>query len=188
VTISSKVKTIGDYAFGFRTAANQRGKIPIMGQDEDYLPAEWGLENVYYEKVKDFIMVVEQGSAAEEYAKKFDIPYTHRFDTKELEDGTVEITKYNGTETKLDIPDELFGKKVSGIGSGAFAVNKNLTEVKVPFGITYIGSAAFSECSSLQHISLPKSLKTIGDDAFTDCTALDFFEVPLGVEKIGARL
>ena len=43
---------------------------------------------------------------------------------KELGDGTVEITKYSGNYTILNIPSTLGGKQVTSIGSDAFSDRK----------------------------------------------------------------
>ena len=42
------------------------------------------------------------------------------FEYTVLDDGTAEITKYNGTDAKVDIPGEIDGKKVTSIGGWAF--------------------------------------------------------------------
>lgn len=38
------------------------------------------------------------------------------FEYQELTDGTLEITKYTGTETELEIPGEIAGKRVTSMG------------------------------------------------------------------------
>ena len=42
------------------------------------------------------------------------------YEYKALDDGTVEITKYKGSSSKLNIPSEINGKKVVSIGDYAF--------------------------------------------------------------------
>ena len=51
---------------------------------------------------------------------------------EELEDGTVEITGYSGEDTVLVIPDEIYGKRVTSIGSYAFSGCSGLTEITLP--------------------------------------------------------
>lgn len=85
---------------------------------------------------------------------------------RELEDGTLEITGYQGNDTELVIPAEINGKRVTSIGSYAFDGCSSLTGIELPAGITSIGVNAFSGCRSLTEIKLPESLTIIGDYAF----------------------
>lgn len=79
--------------------------------------------------------------------------------------GTLTITGYSGTETKVTIPATIDGKSVSGIGSSAFYNNKVLEEVTVSEGIQSIGQQAFS-MSTLKKLWLPASLNVFkgGED------------------------
>ena len=76
--------------------------------------------------------------------------------------GTLTITGYSGTETKVTVPATIDGKNVSGIGSSAFYNNKVLEEVTVSEGIQSIGQQAFS-MSTLKKLWLPASLNTFKD-------------------------
>ena len=80
-------------------------------------------------------------------------------------DGTLTITGYSGTETKVTIPATIDGKSVYGIGSSAFYNNKVLEEVTVSEGIQTIGQQAFS-MSTLKKLWLPASLNVFknGED------------------------
>lgn len=46
-----------------------------------------------------------------------------------LDDGTVKITKYNGSAQELAIPYTLDGKKVTSIGNRAFSACRSLTSI-----------------------------------------------------------
>ena len=50
--------------------------------------------------------------------------------------------------------------------------NKEVTEVKVPEGITNIRYGAFVECSNLQTIYLPSTLQKIELNVFAECNSL----------------
>ena len=65
-----------------------------------------------------------------------------------LTDGTVEITKYKGTETQVIIPETIDGKTVTSIGSWAFSGCSSLTSIEIPSGVTSIGENTFYGCSS----------------------------------------
>lgn len=60
------------------------------------------------------------------------------------------ITKYNGNETKVIIPETLGGLPVTNIAGSAFAKNEKLTYVRLPASLTAISAKAFSMCSSLK--------------------------------------
>ena len=67
------------------------------------------------------------------------------------------ITKYNGKETKVIIPETLEGLPVSSITANAFSESENLTYVKLPSTLIAISGAAFSMCSSLESFDIDSS-------------------------------
>ena len=102
-----------------------------------------------------------------------------------LDDGTVEITGYNGKAEKLTIPDTLAGKKVTSIGDMAFHWRSSLTSISIPNSVTSIGDYAFSWCKSLTSITIPDSVTFIGDSAFDFCESLTSVSIPDSVTFIG---
>ena len=82
------------------------------------------------------------------------------------QDSYVEITKYNGVDTRLEIPGEIGGKPVTGIKEKAFQNCTDLKSVTIPNGVTNIGDKAFAGCTSLSTITLPKNAMSIGVGAF----------------------
>lgn len=81
----------------------------------------------------------------------------------------VTITGYVGHETILNIPSEIEGKKVTGIGNSAFFCYTELTEISISDEVTSIGEYAFKNCSSLTEITIPDSVTSIGNSAFDGC-------------------
>ena len=71
-----------------------------------------------------------------------------------LDDGTVEITGYNGSADLLAIPAELDGKAVTSIGDSAFFFCDSLTSVSIPDSVEQIGTNPFAVCSALKTISV----------------------------------
>ena len=105
---------------------------------------------------------------------------------KELEDGTLEITGYSGSDTELVIPEAIEGKTVTSIGEDAFLDHRpHLTGIGLPEGLKNIGFRAFGYCSGLTGIEFPEGLQSIGDFAFWECSSLTTIEVPEGVMSIG---
>lgn len=71
------------------------------------------------------------------------------FTYSELSDGTVKITKYNGNEKEVTIPDTIDD-----------------------YFVTSIDFMAFSRCFDIEKIVIGKHIKSIGDGAFSNCTSL----------------
>ena len=61
-----------------------------------------------------------------------------------LDNGTVEITEYSGTDKELIIPNLLDGYAVTSIGDGAFYSCSELIDVTIPDSVTVIGEDVFS--------------------------------------------
>ena len=99
--------------------------------------------------------------------------------------GTVEITGYNGSAEKVDIPKTIDGKSVTSIGDRAFKDCTSLTSITIPNNVTNIGYSAFCGCSSLASITIPNSVTEIGGWAFCDCTSLKSITIPNSVTSIG---
>ena len=82
------------------------------------------------------------------------------------DDGTIEITKYNGSTSNLNIPSTIDGKQVSYIGSDSFRGNKYLNSVTIPDSVKVIQSRAFAECSNLSTLKFGKNVEKIYDYVF----------------------
>ena len=102
-----------------------------------------------------------------------------------LDDGTVSITKYNGSDEEVTIPSEIDGKNVTKIGEFAFWRYSKLISINLPNSILEISEAAFGECSNLVNIDIAKSVIKIGKSAFQNCVALKEIHIPYSVTEIG---
>lgn len=102
----------------------------------------------------------------------------------ELEDGTLKITGYTGSDTELVIPAEIDGKRVTIIGEETFAGGSKFTSITIPEGVTSIGWGAFYGCSSLKSIAIPEGVTNIGDDIFYGCSSLISISIPKSVTSI----
>ena len=102
-----------------------------------------------------------------------------------LDDGTVEITGYKGSEQKVDIPEKINKKSVTRIGNLAFKNCTKITSIAMPDSVVYIGRSAFYNCTSLKSITIPDGVKEIGYAAFSECAGLVSVKIPDNVTKIG---
>ena len=123
--------------------------------------------------------------------------------------GKAEITgiKNAADVTIVEIPSEIDGAVVTGIGVNAFFDVQNIVEVILPETIEYIGEKAFARCFDLKKINfpdgleriekeafyqanslrdamLPDSVSFVGDNAFEFCFMLKNVRLPSGLEKI----
>lgn len=103
---------------------------------------------------------------------------------QDSEDGSgVILSAYEGTASKITVPDTYEGKPVIGIGGGCFYGNKVIEEVILPDSVTIIYNEAFC-MSGLKNITLGNATEVIGNDAFT-MTALEEIILPETVTILG---
>lgn len=97
----------------------------------------------------------------------------------------ISITKYNGTDKDVAIPDKIDGIDVVEIGQGAFARNDTISSLIIPDTVTLINIEAFSTCPLLENVTLPQSLVTIAYSAFGMCQKLKEITFPSQVNIVG---
>jgi hypothetical protein len=102
----------------------------------------------------------------------------------EIDENTVEITGYTGSDTKITIPSVIDGKKVTSIGESAFWYCTSLTSINIPNSVKSIGDWAFYSCDSLTSITIPNSVKSIGEGAFDSCDSIKTMTVTANSEDI----
>ena len=100
-----------------------------------------------------------------------------------LEDNTLSITGWKGSEGDLYIPGEIDGMVVSSIGEKAFLDNKTIETVYIEEGVTTISQYAFFGCS-MKAIHLPSTLKTLETSALANSYVKSLY-LPEGLETIG---
>ena len=64
--------------------------------------------------------------------------------------------------------------------------NTEISELKIPEGVTNIGNIAFINCKNITSVTFPSTLKTIGNMAFIYCDGLTSIDIPEGVTEINA--
>ena len=167
VTIPASVTNIGDYALGY---------YEIYNTDS----CEWEMY-----KVDGFKINYVKNTYGHMYALKNGFTDEACLLTNELDDGTLEITKYAGNSATYVIPGEIDGKKVTEIGDSTFKGCTELTSITIPDGVIGIGNNAFSGCTSLETVTIPASVTYVGNSAFYGCTSLKSVTIPESVTYIG---
>ena len=104
-----------------------------------------------------------------------------------MDDGTIEITGYSGTDASLVIPGAINGREVTSVGERAFAASGSLTGITVSHGIVCIGDGAFADCEKLQTVQIPASIANIGEDVFLNCGSLSGISVDAGNTQYCAK-
>lgn len=98
-------------------------------------------------------------------------------------DGTIEITKYVGNDSSIDIPSTLDGHVVGKISNSAFENNSKLEKVYIYGGA--IGDFAFKNCSNLTFLWISDKVTSVGISAYENCTSLK--DVYIGGGDIGVN-
>ena len=101
--------------------------------------------------------------------------------------GGIEITKYNGTDTSISIPNQIDGIDVTSIGESAFEGNENIISVAVPDTVIDIKTNAFAQCSNLLTVTFGEDSKL--DGIFTGAfekTVIQEFTVPENCRYVSA--
>ncbi|MEE0913777.1 MAG: leucine-rich repeat protein [Ruminococcus sp.] len=145
------------------------------------------IQSKAFENCSNLTIYGYTGTATETYAVNNSISFVAlepHFLYTVLEDGTAEITGYNGGDTNITIPSEIDGYAVTSIGKEAFASRK-FESVTIPEGVTNIGKDAFYCNYYLKSVNLPESITTIGELAFNYCTKLSNVTLPENLTTIG---
>ena len=79
-------------------------------------------------------------------------PATVLWTYKTLSDGTLEITKYNGTDKVCNIPASLDGKTVTSVAADIIEKNTYVEEVTVPGTVKKLDQDSLSSCFTLKTV------------------------------------
>ncbi len=109
------------------------------------------------------------------------------YSVKNLDDTTVEITRYKGSDNSVLVPASIGGKAVVSIGQMAFMFTE-VTNVTLPVSLKALKVSAFDTAYSLINITLNEGLETIGDSAFDNCEMLQKISIPSTVTSIGSNV
>lgn len=96
----------------------------------------------------------------------------------------IEITKYKGCDSSVEIPQYIDGLPVISMGESAFLGCKSLKSIRIPNSVKKIGIYAFSRCTSLTSIIISNSVTKIDKYTFSFCNQLTNITIPDSVKEI----
>ena len=139
--------------------------------------------------VQDYFLNMElyQFAVLDKESGSTPTPTTDCLTFKLLSDGTFSVaikTDYRDSTTKVVIPAEYNGIKVTQIAEEGFKNCKLLTSVYLPDTVTSIGAYAFYDCSALTAVEIPDSVETTGISVFNGCTALSSVRLSENLEAL----
>jgi hypothetical protein len=110
------------------------------------------------------------------------VPYTYA-----INNGTVTITRYTGSDSAATIPGAIDFLPVTSIGDAAFQNLSILASITISDSVTNIGAYAFEECNSLTSIAIPNSITSIGDCVFQYCRSLTNVTIGANITRISGN-
>ena len=117
---------------------------------------------------------------------RFDDNTLAKFSYEVNEDGvSATVSGFDGSNSSIDIPEEIDGYKIVAISDHAFANKEKLKKVSIPDSVEVIGKYAFDNCASLKEVKIGSNVKEIGHYAFYGCRMLKSADLPEGLETIG---
>lgn len=115
--------------------------------------------------------------------EKEDLLYTgDNYSYRILEDETLVLIEYLGTDVSVTVPDHIGEYPVTQL-AGTFYC-KPVVSVWIPEGVTHISYSTFWQCSDLESVILPSTLKVLGQAAFLNCQKLKDINLPAGLETL----
>ena len=120
-----------------------------------------------------------------------------------VNDGNATITRFlgpvdstNNGPYDIEIPTELDGYPVTGLGENSFAVDSfdgyegnplcsKIHSVTIPQNVKSIGYRAFHNCDGLESLTINGAIESMGSQAFAWCTSLKTLKLGENIQTIG---
>lgn len=150
-----------------------------------------------YEEIYKITIHCNEGSKAEKYAKKYEIPYDYEMDAGDEVSGSEKVktdhgtltfdlykdhaalVNYKGTDETLTIPEKVKGKKVTILGDG-----ENELQTDTGYESFEEGSG---QANNICKLVLPKTLTRIRKNAFSYMSGLEEVRVQEGSREFSSK-
>ena len=100
-----------------------------------------------------------------------------------------ELYRYEGTDSEVELPEEVEGVKLITIGTEAFAeqqrTNETLQKIVIPETVNTFKPHAFAYCMALEQVNIPEAVTAIPDDCFYFCRKLAEIQLHDKITYIG---
>ncbi len=107
-------------------------------------------------------------------------PYEYQMDKE-----GVTLTRYDGEEEEVVIPETIWGKSVITIGRECFEDNNTIKKVILNSNINEIGAFSFDDCDSLKEVLGATCVENIDAYAFSGAENLEYIEVGNSIKNVG---
>ena len=145
----------------------------------------WGAEVRYI--AEDAFSILGTDAIILEVPNHLDIEELYHYESHsyyKVFDDSAWMIKYVGNERKIEIPEEVWGRKVTCIARNCF-LDLDVEEVVIPETVTHIGERAFKGCKNLKHINFPTCLEYIGAESF-EAAGLEKIEFSENIVEIAS--
>ena len=93
------------------------------------------------------------------------------------------------TSDKIEVAD--FAEVAEGLKADETylkgIIDKSLTSIVIPEGVTRIAARMFESCVNLTNVTFPSTLTVIDSMAFSGCSSIGSITIPYGVTQINAQ-
>lgn len=131
--------------------------------------------------------MIPAAAEGETYGTFFDSNTGFTYKMLDPDYNTCAVSKYDGRDTDMVIPDKLGGASVIRIDTFAF-YKMELTGVTLPNTLLRIEDAAFNTCTKLTDVTIPDSVEFVGMIAFANCSSLKKITFGSGVKSTGSQV
>lgn len=168
IRIPAAVGYIARSAFKYCDSLNSisfEGEVPGMGMEVFFDTSDHAVFYVPDDRIEEYRAALPEGADVQPGGWNV-TTVDYLSEDFEIDPDTGVITYYNGYAPIVEVPAEIGGVAVTGIGESAFMYHYYLYRVDLPEGLTSIGPKAFYQTSHLSDVNFPSTLKKIEDGAF----------------------
>lgn len=123
----------------------------------------------------------EENAVEENYIASGDYKYSVNVNSDGEEVAFLE--EYTGSDTEVEIPDEIDGYRVAGLGDMTFYLNENITQITIPATLEDFGYYPFYGCTALMEFKVDEAheiYETDSDGAIVGKDGLAIMAYPTG--------